>query len=85
MVTNDYLKRLHAGRDQHTLELEHTIGGTLEQNVHGAASGRLEQEIAFTERAFRDAQRSMRIEQAISSHQGLPKAHFNNPKREIKP
>lgn len=83
MKTRDMLDRLMALRQEQPPQPQLTPDGSLKAEVHAELNGDRERQIALHERAFRDAQRHMRQDYALSRSKGHTKALFNNPKTEI--
>ena len=83
MVTKQRLEYLESIRKRNNPRLEYTISGPIHSKVISSDMAERERELALGYRAMKDAQRHMRLDQALSSLEGLSKAHFNNPEQEI--
>ncbi len=83
MVTKQQLDQLRAERIQNNARMDYTIEGPIKTEVISTLEVEREREILLGERAMQDALRDMWREQALSSREGLSRAHFNNPKLEI--
>lgn len=85
MITKAELDQLRAGRSQPNVNLEYTIGGTIQSHVHSDLAAERERKISKGEQTLREAHEELRQDFATSSHEGLSKAHFNKVSQEIKP
>jgi hypothetical protein len=83
MVTREMLDQLRSERSQKNARPELTPNGPVNSQVHSQIDRERERQIKLHELAFSDAQRHMRLDHALSRHEGHAKAIFNNPKPEI--
>ena len=83
MKTKEMLDQLRAERSQAHARLDLTPDGALTSTVHKDVDRERERQIQLHERAFRDAQHHMRLDHALSRHEGQAKAIFNNPEPEM--
>lgn len=77
------LDQLRAERAHLKPQLDYTIGGAIETTVHTDIEKERDQNIKDGEHTLQQALHEMRREQALSSHSGLAKAHFNHTNQEM--
>ncbi len=85
MITKTMLDQLRAERMRKNAQPEYTISGPIKTHVVSAIEAERERKIKYGERCLQDALHNMQREQALSSHLGLARAHFNHTKKEIEP
>lgn len=84
MITRAQLAEMQASRPKYNTVVEYNIDGPVHTQVVSSLNAQREHNILLAERAFRDAQRHMRHDHAMSRQRGQPSAHFNNPKPRMK-
>jgi hypothetical protein len=77
------LDQLRSERSQKHARPALTPNNPLSSHVNSQIERERERQIKLHELAFRDAQRHMRLDHALSRHKGQARAIFNNPKPEI--
>lgn len=83
MITKAMLDQLRAERLRPQSKLDYTPTGIRKMQVISKTDDERLQQIARGTYALRNALETMQRDQALSSREGLAKAHFNNPKQEI--
>lgn len=84
VITKAMLDQLRAERMRKNAQLDYTIGGPIQACV--VSTIEIEREkIKQGEHTLQNALHDMEREQALSSHKGLAKVHFNHSKQEIEP
>lgn len=85
VITKAMLDQLRAERMRKNAQLDYTIGGPIQARVESNIEIEREKKIKQGENILQNALYEMEREQALSSHNGLVKAHFNHSKQEIEP
>ncbi len=85
VITKAMLDQLRAERLQKKAQLDYTIGGPIQAYVVTTIETEREKKIKQGERTLQNALHDMEREQALSSHRGLVRAHFNHSNQEIEP
>ena len=84
MITKAMLDQLRAEKLRPQTRLDYTPTGISRVQVISKIEDERLQQIARGTYALRSALETMQRDQALSSREGLARAHFNNPKQEIK-
>lgn len=85
VITKAMLDQLRAERVRKNAQLDYTIGGPIQACVVSTIEKEREKKIKQGENILQNALHDMEREQALSSHKGLAKVHFNHSKQEIEP
>lgn len=85
VITKAMLDQLRAERMRKNAQLDYTIGGPIQASVVSTIETEREKKIKQGEHILQNALHDMEREQALSSHKGLAKVHFNHSKQEIEP
>ena len=77
MVTKEALERLRAERSVMNKQLEYTIGGAIETQVHSCVESDRIGQLNAGDRKLQQALYDMRKNQAFSFREGLARSQFN--------
>lgn len=83
MITKAQLEQLRAERMRPRADMGFTPNGPVRVEVIAQVERKRQQHLARGEHALYEALECFQRDQAFASHDGLAKAHFNNPKQEI--
>lgn len=85
MIIKAELERLRAERPLQNTERHYTIGGPIESQVHSCVESDRIGKLNQGDRRLTQALEDLRRDHALSSREGLAKAHFNTRAPALKP